>query len=117
MTELPFASFCNRFAGRTGWVVGRGPTRFRYEDLRSCAGPVFFVNDAVGQETWLPGDTPSFFFAHDSSMECWLLDPRRRSIPVLIADQPVTGPDENRARGLISGADDPLLADKIRGLG
>jgi len=116
MTELPFASFCNRFAGRTGWVIGRGPTRFRYESLRDCEGPVFFVNDSVSQEPWLRRGIPSFFFAHDASMECWLLDPRRRAVPVMVADQPLTGPADARVRGLISGAADPRLASVASGV-
>jgi hypothetical protein len=104
-----FASLCNLYAGQTGWVVGRGPTRFRYEALKEGSGPVFFVNDAVSQEKWLDGGRPSFFFAHDSSMRCWLHDKGRRSVPVVVTDQPETGPSNFRQRGLVSGPDDPVL--------
>jgi hypothetical protein len=110
MIELPFASYCNRFPGGTGWVVGRGPTRFEYAALGQAEGPFFFINDAVGQERWIGADQPAFFFAHDASMECWLFGDKLRSIPVLITDQPITGPRERRSRGLISGVDDPRLS-------
>jgi hypothetical protein len=109
VTELPFASYCNRYHGRTGWVVGRGPTCFRYEEFGRSEGPFFFINDAVSQEKWLPEGCPSFFFAHDSSMECWLFDRGRRSVPVLITDQPMTGPKDGQIPGLITGADDRRL--------
>jgi hypothetical protein len=111
MTELPFASLCNRFSGRTGWVVGRGPTQFQYEALAQAEGPFFFINDAVVLEKWISERQSSFFFAHDGSMQCWLTGGQMRSIPVLIADQPITGPRERRSKGLISGAYDPLLAN------
>jgi hypothetical protein len=110
MIALSFASQCNRFAGQVGWVVGRGPTRFRYEALGQAEGPIFFINDAVGQEIWTTERQSTFFFAHDAVMECWLFSRRLKSIPVLIADQPLTGPDENRKKGLISGIDDSRLA-------
>jgi hypothetical protein len=110
MIEVPFASLANRFSGLPGWVVGRGPTRFRYEQLAEVEGPVFFINDAVSQERWLKEGHPAFFFAHDGVMECWLRQEGPRSIPVLIVDQPMTGPPEARREGLVSGADDSRLA-------
>lgn len=110
MTEVAFSSLCRRFAGQTGWVVGRGPTLFRYQDLAGAAGPVFFINDAVSQEQWLPPGHPSFFFAHDRSMADWLRGPPLRSLPVLITDQPTVGPKAGARPGLLSGPDDPLLA-------
>lgn len=109
MPGTTFASLCNRCPGETGWVVGRGPTRFRYEDLREGNGPVFFINDAVSQEKWVARDRPSFFFAHDASMRCWLAEKARRSVPVVIIDQPETGPANFRGRGLVIGPDDPIL--------
>jgi hypothetical protein len=71
---------------------------------------VFFINDAVGQEKFLAPGQPSYFFAHDSSMRCWLADTERKSLPVVVVDQPETGPANSRARGLVSGPDDPVLA-------
>lgn len=116
MTEIAFASQCERFLGQTAWVVGRGPTLYEYKELGQTEGPVFFVNDAVGQERWLDAERPCFFFAHDISLECWLGDKRLRSVPVLLADQPVTGPPTRRNRGLISGVDDPKLAGVRRAI-
>jgi len=109
MPGITFASLCNRYSGQTGLVVGRGPTRFRYEELRAGAGPIFFINDAVSQEKWIAPNRPAFFFAHDSSMRCWLSETNRRSVPVVIVDQPETGPANFRGRGLVIGPDDPIL--------
>lgn len=114
MTEVAFASLCEQFRGSTGWVVGRGPTRFDYALLAREPGPFFFVNDAVGAERWLRPGAPSFFFAHDASMAAWLLDPGLRSVPVLVTDQPVTGPREQPVEGLLRGRDDPHLAGVAR---
>ena len=116
MSELPFAHFCDKFSGQTGWVIGRGPTRFDYAALGQTDGPVFFINDAVSQEKWLAADRPAFFFAHDAAMACWLSDPGVRSIPVLIVDQPLTGPVEDPRPGLIGGPDDPRLANLPRSI-
>ncbi len=55
------------------------------------------------------GGHPSFFFAHDAAMEGWLDQEHLRPVPVLIADQPETGPPERRTKGLISGTGDPRL--------
>jgi hypothetical protein len=98
MIELDFAAFDNRYPGATAWVVGRGPTRFPYEDLATADGPVFFINDAVGQEVHLRPGQPSFFFAHHRSMACWL--PALRSVAVLVTDHV----------DLVRGREDPVLA-------
>jgi hypothetical protein len=111
MDAPSFAGHHLRFAGQTGWVVGRGPTRYRYEDLAAADGPVFFINDAVAEERQLPHGHPSFFFAHDRSMAAWLRSPGLRSQPVLITDQPKTGADGERRPGLLAGPDDPLLRE------
>lgn len=50
---IPFESFVNRYAGREGWIIGRGPTQFCGEELASVAGPVFFINDAVDWERYV----------------------------------------------------------------
>jgi hypothetical protein len=104
MTKLDFATFCNRYAGQPGWVVGRGPTKYRYQDLATVDGPVFFINDSVSQETHLPPTCDSFFFAHDLEMAVWL--GKIRSTAVLVVDFPFTSPDR---KGLLSGPHDPLL--------
>jgi hypothetical protein len=101
MNKIDFAAFCNQFAGRPGWVVGRGPTQYKYEDLASVEGPVFFLNDAVSQEVHLAVACPSFFFAHDINMAVWL--GAIRSTAVLVVDHP------NAGKGLLNGPDDPLL--------
>jgi hypothetical protein len=101
MIRQDFTTYCNRFAGRSGWVVGRGPTLYSYQNLASVDGPVFFINDAVSQEANLDVNCPSFFFAHDESMAVWL--GAVKSTAVLIVDHP------NSGKGLLSGPDDPLL--------
>jgi hypothetical protein len=107
MTKLDFAAFCNRYAGRPGWVVGRGPTLYRYEDLATVDGPVFFINDAVSQETRLAAKCDSFFFAHDLEMAVWL--GKIRSTSVLVIDFPITA---YTRKGLLTGPHDPLLQRK-----
>jgi hypothetical protein len=104
MTKLDFAAFCNRYAGRPGWVVGRGPTLYRYEDLATVDGPVFFINDAVSQENRLAAKCDSFFFAHDLELAVWL--GKIRSTSVLVIDHPITS---QTRKGLLSGPHDPLL--------
>ena len=67
---LPFASFNNQYAGRSCYVVGRGPTRFPFAKLAAISDPIFFINDAVCAEGHARSDT--FFFAHDTRMRVWL---------------------------------------------
>ena len=67
---VAFSAFNNRYAGRTCYVIGRGPTRFRFAELSRCPDPVFFINDAVCLEGHARGET--FFFAHDARMRVWL---------------------------------------------
>ncbi len=68
--EKSFAGFNNRYAGGSCYVVGRGPTRFDYEELTDFSDPIFFVNDAVCLEKYARSET--FFFAHDATMRVWL---------------------------------------------
>jgi len=63
MNELPLVDFCNKHAGKTAVIVGRGPTRFDYRDLARVDGPVMFVNDAVAMECHLGPEQSSYFFA------------------------------------------------------
>jgi hypothetical protein len=69
-TQLPFESFSNKYAGRSCYVVGRGPTEFDYQRLADVTDPVFFINDAVCLEKYV--STETFFFAHDARMRIWL---------------------------------------------
>jgi hypothetical protein len=68
--NVPFASFNNHYAGRTCYVVGRGPTVFSFPDLAAVPDPIFFINDAVCLENHARSET--FFFAHDARMLAWL---------------------------------------------
>jgi hypothetical protein len=77
---LRFRDFNCRYAGRTCYMIGRGPTRFDYGRLRYLADPVFFINDAVCLEKYVRSD--SFFFAHDHQLRPWL-DGSIRSTAVL----------------------------------
>lgn len=95
MKSIPFESFNAKFSGQSCWVVGRGPTLFDYEELRSIPGPVFFINDSVSLESKVSGE--SFFFAHDESQRCWLSKPIS-SVAVI----PLGGK-------IIQGKDDPCL--------
>lgn len=70
MEPIPFNSFNNRYEGRTAWIIGRGPTRFDYNELATVTDPVFFLNDAVSLEEHVQGE--SFFFAHDPTQRVWL---------------------------------------------
>jgi hypothetical protein len=105
MTKLEFAAFCNRYEGRPGWVIGRGPTQYQYSDLATVDGPVFFINDSVSQETHLAAECDSFFFAHDSEMAVWL--GKIRSTAVLVTDHPFLF--RPGGRGVIKGPQDPIL--------
>jgi hypothetical protein len=68
--HMAFGSFNNRYCGRTCYVVGRGPTTFDYEKLKSINEPIFFLNDAVCLEKLARSET--FFFAHDAALRVWL---------------------------------------------
>jgi hypothetical protein len=68
--NIPFATFNNKYPGRSCYVVGRGPTLFNYEDLAQVSDPIFFINDAVCLEKHARSQT--FFFAHDQKMLVWL---------------------------------------------
>lgn len=81
--ELSFSSFNNEYAGRSCYVVGRGPTLFNYEDLARVNEPIFFINDAVCLEKYARSET--YFFAHDTKMLAWL-DGAMRSTAVLPID-------------------------------
>lgn len=50
-TELiPFASFNQKYAGREGWIFGRGPTTYDKEQIANIKEPIWFINDAVDWE-------------------------------------------------------------------
>ena len=82
-SELPFSSFNNKYADRSCWVVGRGPTDFDYNDLADVTDPVFFINDAICLEEYARSET--FFFAHDIQTRIWL-DGAIKSTAVLPLD-------------------------------
>jgi hypothetical protein len=80
MITIPLQSFQNRFAGKTGWVFGRGENTFDYRQIADIDGPVFFINDAVANDCYVKhGD--SFWFALDTGHHGHL--PTMRSLPVL----------------------------------
>ncbi len=81
--EISFPRFNNKYAGRSCYVVGRGPTLFNYEELARVSDPIFFLNDAVCLEKYATSET--FFFAHDKKMLPWL-NGAVRSTPVLPID-------------------------------
>jgi hypothetical protein len=80
---IDFAAFNSRYAGRSCYVVGRGKTSFDYAQLGNTDDPVLFINDAVGMEKHVRGE--SFFFAHDPQLLGWL-DGSIRSTAVLPID-------------------------------
>jgi hypothetical protein len=81
--HMPFSGFNNKSAGATCCVVGRGPTRFDYEELTEVEDPIFFINDAIALEKYATSET--FFFAHDEPMSVWL-DGSIRATAVMPAD-------------------------------
>jgi hypothetical protein len=68
--EIPFSSFNQKYTGRSCYLLGRGPTKFNYEDLSTVTDPIFFINDAVSLEKYTNSET--FFFAHDPQMLVWM---------------------------------------------
>jgi hypothetical protein len=82
-TQIPFADFNGMYAGRSCYVVGRGPTSFDYERFADISDPIFFINDAVSLEQHARSET--FFFAHDAQMLVWL-NGRIKSTAVLPID-------------------------------
>ena len=115
-TNVPFATFNNRYTARTCCVVGRGVTDFSYPELGTFPDPIFFINDAVCMEKH--ARTETFFFAHDARMLVWL-DGAIRATAVLPLDgklfleQPEIGTASHRqGRSLpLRGPDDrkPVL--------
>jgi hypothetical protein len=81
--ELPFAAFNNKYADRSCYVVGRGPTEFDYNQLSQVTDPIFFINDAICMEKYARSET--FFFAHDIQTRVWL-DGSIRATAVLPTD-------------------------------
>lgn len=100
--RVPFASFHSAYEGKTCHVVGRGPTRFDYNDLAGVTDPVFFINDAVCLEKYVRSET--FFFAHDAAMRIWL-DGSIRATAVL----PANGKFLGRVRGDVLEHAGPLM--------
>jgi hypothetical protein len=82
-THIDFASFHGKYAGRTCYLIGRGPTAFDYHSLTDVSDPIFFINDAVSLETHACSET--FFFAHDAQLLVWL-NGKSRSTAVLPID-------------------------------
>jgi len=70
------------YAGRRFWIVGKGPTRFAFENLCEIDDPVIFLNDAVQFERFAAAAPETFFFAHDPHQRVWLT-PQLRSTAVL----------------------------------
>lgn len=91
--ELPLAGLCNRHAGETAVVVGRGPTSFDYRQLSEFTGPVFFLNDAVQLDQHVAG--AAYLVAVDNEMVRLLHRPLKatpvlpRSLGGLLASVPV----------------------------
>jgi hypothetical protein len=80
---VALAAYNHSYPAKTCYVVGRGPTEYCFEQLRTIQSPIFFINDAVCLEPFATSET--FFFAHDASMLVWL-DGSIRSTAVLPLD-------------------------------
>ena len=72
MTSHQVGDYLNAYAGRRFWIVGKGPTRFDFENLCEIDDPVIFLNDAVQLERFAAGAPETFFFAHDPHQRVWL---------------------------------------------
>lgn len=80
MIEIPLQSFRDRFAGREGWVFGKGRNTFDYRAIADIPGPCFFINDAVANDVHVRhGD--SFWFCLDQGHHAHLANVR--ALPVL----------------------------------
>lgn len=66
------AEYKNRYAGRRFVIVGKGPTRFQYENLGETDDPIIFINDAVQFDHAALPSIETFFFAHDPAQAIWL---------------------------------------------
>jgi len=97
LAPLAVDAYLRRYEGQRFTIVGKGPTRFRFENLVECDGPVIFLNDAVQFEAFAANAPETFFFAHDKRQEIWL--PRIRSTAVL----PESGAED-------SGAGRPMIS-------
>lgn len=64
-TLVDFSAYMNKYAGKTGLVVGRGETLMPNEDLAKHDGPIFFINDAVLLEKFCPNNPDTFLFGYD----------------------------------------------------
>jgi len=53
---IPFPSFKDKYAGREGWIIGRGPTPFDPEALRQVTDPIWFINEAIDWERYVAHD-------------------------------------------------------------
>lgn len=71
--EVPFAGYMDRYAGRTGWVIGSGPTTFDYRELADVTDPVFTINNWAWTQQYVRHDD-QFWFALDSELQSWLPD-------------------------------------------
>lgn len=76
------SEYVHRHVGQTGTIVGKGQTRYDYNQLTDEPGPVFFINDAVQLERHLRPDQPSYLFFLDSNQAYWLRQRLRSTIVV-----------------------------------
>ena len=74
--------YVNRYAGRRFVIIGKGPTRFQFENLTSVDDPIIFINDVVQFECFARHSVETFFFAHDTCQAVWLT-PKLRSAAVI----------------------------------
>ena len=78
--RIAFESFCNKYEGQTCVVVGKGPTNYDVTKLAELTGPVFFINDAVGWQKYLPPDRERFMFAHDATQLPWFSEDQKATV-------------------------------------
>ncbi len=78
----PLSDYAGKYQGCRFVIVGKGPTKFQFENLAEIGDPVIFINDAVQFDHMAERSVETFFFALDAKQAVWL-EPGMRSTPVL----------------------------------
>lgn len=79
--EIPFESFVNKYEGKQGLLIGRGPTDYDWTKLAEHDGPIFAVNDAALHVEKFTKSPDTFMLAQD--MRIAPLVPQLRSVCIV----------------------------------
>lgn len=95
------AAYCNRYPGSRIVIVGKGPTRFNYENLADITDPIIFINDAVQFERTACAAEDKFWFFHDVRQVDPYLHAGLRATPVV----PLDGATDSAGKPMATMAD------------